>query len=60
MKEKDDKLQLVKQILLDQNGIDPTMILQKDPAQESATKTTSDTDIRTSRKVMLCFNNTFF
>lgn len=57
MKEKDDKLQLVKQILLDQNGIDPTMILQKDPAQESATKTTSDTDIRTSRKDIVPVSN---
>lgn len=49
MKEKEDKLRLVKQILVDDNGA--IMIPSKD-VPESTMKATSDTDTRTSRKVV--------
>lgn len=52
MKEKEDKLRLVKQILVDDNDIDPAAVSSKIRALESKTVTTSDTDTRISRKVI--------
>lgn len=52
MKEKEDKLRLVKQILVNDDDIDPALIIpQKQHNPDSPTKVFSDTETRTSRKV---------
>lgn len=59
MKEKDNKLRLVKQILVDDNGIKPASIASKDRATAASNSTESNAktpDLR-SRKVscsLLC------
>lgn len=52
MKEKEDKLRLVKQILVDNNGINPAIALSKEQVPELTTRVISpDRDTRISRKV---------
>lgn len=53
MKDKENKLRLVKQILVDDNGLNnPIITPSKDHLPKSTIKTSSDTDTR-SRKVTL-------
>lgn len=53
MKEKEDKIRLMKQILVDEDDTDPAMTIpQKERIPESAVKVFSDTETRTSRKVV--------
>lgn len=55
MKEKEDKLRLVKQILVDDNGINPTIASSKEQVPELISRVVSpDRDTRTSRKVICC------
>lgn len=52
MKEKENKLRLVKQILVDDNGINPVTVSSKEQVPELTTKIVSpDRDARISRKV---------
>jgi len=53
MKEKEDKLRLVKQILVDDNGINPAIISSKEQGSELTTRVINpDRDTRISRKVI--------
>lgn len=55
MKEKEDKLRLVKQILVDDNGINPAIASSKEQVPELISRVVSpDRDTRTSRKVTYC------
>lgn len=60
MKEKEDKLRLVKQILVDDNGINSAIVSSKEQVPEFTTRVVSpDRDIRISRKVT-CYAFIFF
>lgn len=60
MKEKEDKLRLVKQILVDDNGINSTPVASKDrvlttPNSEATTKTTEGRSRRVSPRYLYLF-----
>jgi len=59
MKEKEDKLRLVKQILVDDNGINPAIISSKEQGSGLTTRVINpDRDTRISRKVT-CYTQYF-